>query len=72
MKLQAMNGKRSLSPGSNMKGNQKHWKQNGQNFNGNSLFDERKKLPMWSAKESFLKEVSKWVLHHNSDCCHLF
>ena len=72
MKLQAMNGKRSLSPGSNMKGNQKHWKQNGQNFNGNSLFDERKKLPMWSAKESFLKEVSKWVPHHNSDCCYLF
>ena len=64
MKLQAMNGKRSLSPGSNRKGNQKHWKSNGQNFNGNngiSLFDERKKLPMWSAKESFLKEVSKWV-----------
>ena len=68
MKLQAMNGngKRSFSPGSNIKGNQKHWKQNGQNFNGNSLFDERKKLPMWSARAGNVQQFMFWE-HNQSD-----
>ena len=59
MKLK-MNGKRSLSPSSNHQGgnHQKQWKQFGQNFNG-EMMAERKKLPMWAAREGFLKEISK-------------
>ena len=54
-----MNGKRSLSP---THPPSKPWKQQhvSQSHNG-SLLEERRKLPMWSAKESFLKEISKYV-----------
>ena len=61
MKLK-MNGKRSLSPNASGQ-NFKHWKQNNSNYNGTGdmgeMFAERRKLPMWAAKESFLKEISK-------------
>ena len=61
MKLK-MNGKRSLSPNASGQ-NFKHWKQNNSNYNGTGdmgeMFTERRKLPMWAAKESFLKEISK-------------
>ena len=54
-----MNGKRSLSPSNTPN---KSWKQqNGSNGQAETLLEDRRKLPMWSAKESFLKEISKYV-----------
>ena len=52
-----MNGKRSLSPSNTPN---KSWKQqNVSKAQADSLLEERRKLPMWSARESFLKEISK-------------
>ena len=52
-----MNGKRSLSPSNTPN---KSWKQqNTSKAQADSLLEERRKLPMWSAKESFLKEISR-------------
>ena len=56
MKLK-MNGKRSLSPTNSPV---KPWKQQQVSpVHNGSLLEERRKLPMWSARESFLKEISK-------------
>ena len=51
-----MNGKRSLSPTNSPA---KPWKQQVSQVHNGSLMEERRKLPMWSARESFLKEISK-------------
>lgn len=57
-----MNGKRSLSPSSSPS---KPWKQHQASpVHVGSLMEERKRLPMWSARESFLKEISKYVVLH--------
>jgi len=61
MKLK-MNGKRSLSP-SNHNNYSKHLKLNKTWSNGSERGpdsgDERRKLPMWAARDSFLKEITK-------------
>ena len=61
MKFNAMNHhKRSLSPSSNNATPSKHHKQSF-NYNGD-IKEERKQLPMWAAKDSFIKEISKYEL----------
>ena len=55
-----MNGKRSLSPSNSSNTPNKSWKQqNVSKAQADSLLEERRKLPMWSARESFLKEISR-------------
>ena len=58
MKFNAMNHKRSLSPLSNNANTpNKHHRQNF-HYNGD-IKEERKQLPMWAAKDSFIKEITK-------------
>ena len=58
MKFNAMNHhKRSLSPSPNNNTPNKHHKQNF-NYNGD-IMEERKQLPMWAARDGFIKEISK-------------
>ena len=64
MKFNKMNGKRSLSPNSNNNNSfNKQFKQHNKSWHGNNsqnvVSDERKNLPMWAAKQSFLTEISK-------------
>ena len=57
-----MNNKRSLSPGNNHSQFVKHQKNNKQNQNYNyngDVQEQRRQLPMWAARDSFLQEINK-------------